>query len=156
MPEIVLNGCMISYREFGSGAVTIGLTSGGCWADDLAALIQTLNHLAPCYVGEYAGCRVMPLLGVKHPHLVKGLMLASCSGCDYPADITGGVDPTDPTEAAQRLAKLMPSAQYHAPVVTEAEWDANFSSSIPYPTTSNFQGERIAPVWRDFIRRMEA
>ena len=286
MPEIVLNGCTISYQEFGSGPVNVVLTPGGrwggyvhrvvatalaqefrvitwdrrntdarsdiviageqseadIWADDLAALIQALN-LAPCYVGEYAGCRVTPLLCVKHPQLVKGLMLAWCSGGDYPAgrlpknfyqaytraalrrgmkgvveinhfaasikqnpgnrerllamdpiefvrqmayweaffntsgdlaiagcrlsddawasidvptSITGGVDPTHPTEAAQRLAKLLPQAQYHAPVVTEAEWDANFSSSIPYPITSNFQGERIAPVWRDFIRRMEA
>jgi hypothetical protein len=50
----------------------------------------------------------------------------------------------------------LPNAQYHDPVTTAAEWDANFSSGIPYPITSNFQGERITPVWRDFIRRTEA
>ena len=54
------------------------------WADDLAALIEALK-LGPCYVGEYAGCRVTPLLCVKYPKLVKGLMLAWCSGGDYPA-----------------------------------------------------------------------
>jgi len=286
MPELVLNGCTISYQEFGSGSVNVVLTPGGrwggyvhrvvatalakdfhvitwdrrntdaradiviagdqsesdIWADDLAALIEALK-LGPCYVGEYAGCRVTPLLCVKYPKLVKGLMLAWCSGGDYPAgrlpknfyqaytraalrggmkavtetnhfaasikqnpgnrerllamnptefirqmayweaffitsgdlpiagcrlsddewasiqvpaSVTGGVDPTHPTAAAQRLAKLLPKAHYNAPIVTEAEWDANFSATIPYPTTSNFQGERIAPVWRDFIRQMEA
>jgi pimeloyl-ACP methyl ester carboxylesterase len=286
MPELQLNGCTISYQEFGSGSVNVVLTPGGrwggyvhrvvatalakdfhvvtwdrrntdaradiviagdqsesdIWADDLAALIEALK-LGPCYVGEYAGCRVTPLLCVKYPKLVKGLMLAWCSGGDYPAgrlpknfyqaytraalrggmkavtetnhfaasikqnpgnrerllamnprefirqmayweaffitsgdlpitgcrlsddewasigvpaSITGGVDPVHPTEAARRLAKLLPNAHYHPPIVTEAEWEANFSDTIPYPTTSNFQGERIAPVWRDFIRRIEA
>jgi 2-hydroxy-6-oxonona-2,4-dienedioate hydrolase len=286
MPEIVLNGCTISYQEFGGGPINVVLTPGGrwggyvqrvvatglardfriitwdrrntdarsdiviagdqseadIWADDLAALIEALK-LAPCYLGEYAGCRTTPLLCAKYPHLVKGLMLAWCSGGEYPAarlpknfyqaytraalrrgmrgvvetshfaasikqnpanrdrllamkptdfirqmaywesffntsgdlpiagcrlsdddwasivvpaSVTGGVDPTHPTEAAQRVARLLPNAQYHDPVTTAAEWDANFSSGIPYPITSNFQGERITPVWRDFIRRTEA
>jgi len=55
------------------------------WADDLAALIRTLG-LAPCYVGEYAGCRTTPLLCLKHPELVKGLMLAWPSGGETPVD----------------------------------------------------------------------
>jgi len=285
MPELVVNGCTISYQEFGSGPINVVLTPGGrwggyvhrvvatalaeecrvitwdrrntdaradiiiagdsseadLWADDLAALIQALK-LGPCYVGEYAGCRVTPLLCVKYPQLVKGLMLAWCSGGDYPAgrlpknfyqaytrvalrrgmagvietnhfaasikqnpgnrdrllkmdarefirqmayweaffitsgdlpiagcrltdeewasikvptSVTGGVDPTHPTEAAQRLARLLPQARYHEPVVTVAEWDANFGGPTPYPITANFQGERIAPVWRNFIRDME-
>jgi pimeloyl-ACP methyl ester carboxylesterase len=285
MPDLVVNGCTISYQEFGSGSVPVVLTPGGrwggyvhrvvatalakefrvitwdrrntdaradiviagdqseadIWADDLAALIEALG-VAPCYVGEYAGCRVAPLLAFKHPQLVRGLMLAWCSGGDYPAgrlpknfyqaytraalrrgmqgvietshfaesikqspgnrerllamnpldfirqmafwesffstsgdlpiagcrlgdaewaaidlpaSITGGVDPTHPTTAAQRLVRLLPRAHYHEPVVTVAQWDANFGGSIPYPTTANFQGELIAPVWRDFIRQME-
>jgi len=55
------------------------------WADDLAALIAALK-LGPCYVGEYAGCRVTPLLCLKHPELVKGLMLAWPSGGEYAAE----------------------------------------------------------------------
>lgn len=55
------------------------------WADDLAALITALK-LGPCYVGEYAGCRVTPLLCLKHPELVKGLMLAWPSGGEYAAE----------------------------------------------------------------------
>src|SRR5262249_53780291 len=55
------------------------------WADDLAALIGALA-LAPCYVGEYAGGRVTPILCAKHPELVKGLMLAWPSGGEYAAE----------------------------------------------------------------------
>src|ERR1051326_2078577 len=55
------------------------------WADDLAALIAALR-LGPCYVGEYAGCRVTPLLCLKYPQLVKGLRLAWPSGGEYAAE----------------------------------------------------------------------
>ena len=210
------------------------------WADDLAALIAALK-LGPCYVGEYAGCRTTPLLAVKYPKLVKGLLLCWLSGGDYPANrlpknfyqqytraalrggmervaqtshfaesiklnpgnrerllamkpidfvrqmayweaffitssdlpiagcrlndkewasinvpatVTGGVDPTHPTEAAQRIAKLLPKAQYHDPVCTLDEWNGSFGQ-VPYPITSDFQGARIAPVWRAFIRQQE-
>lgn len=55
------------------------------WADDLAALIAALR-LGPCYLGEYAGCRTTPLLALKHPALVRGLMLGWISGGEYPAE----------------------------------------------------------------------
>ncbi len=55
------------------------------WADQLAALIQRLD-LGPCYVGEYAGCRTTPLLCLKNPGLVKGLMLAWPSSGEVPAE----------------------------------------------------------------------
>lgn len=128
MPSLTINGCKISYQEFGSGLPVV-LTPGGrwagyvqrtvaaelasdfrvitwdrrnvdggsdmiiegdaseadIWADDLAGLIRALD-LAPCYVGEYAGCRTTPLLCVKHPDTVKGLMLAWPSGGDVPAE----------------------------------------------------------------------
>jgi pimeloyl-ACP methyl ester carboxylesterase len=210
------------------------------WADDLAALITALD-LAPCYVGEYAGCRITPLLCLKHPQLVKGLLLAWPSGGDYaaerlpknfyrqyiraalregmrgvieidrfaasiaqnpanrqrllalepvpfarqmaywaaffdtsgdlpiagcrasaeewasirvPAIVTGGVDPIHPTAVAQKLNALLPNARYHAPVVTIEEWDKLFNV-VPFPQVSDFQGERIAQVWRAFIREIE-
>ncbi|MGH7088469.1 MAG: alpha/beta fold hydrolase [Stellaceae bacterium] len=210
------------------------------WADDLAALIAALG-LAPCYVGEYAGCRTAPILCVRHPRLVKGLMLAWPSGGDVPAarlprnfyqaytraalrrgmagvvetshfaasiglnsgnrdrllamdpiefvrqmgfweaffatsadlpvagcrlgeaewasievpaSVTGGVDPTHPTAAAERLKRLLPRAHYHAPVVEAAEWERIFEHN-PYPVTADFQGERIAPVWRQFLHSIE-
>jgi pimeloyl-ACP methyl ester carboxylesterase len=211
------------------------------WADDLAALIRALD-LAPCYVGEYAGCRTAPLLVLKHPELVKGLLLAWPSGgevaaerlprnfyrqyikaalregmdgvvaldrfaasiahcpanrarllamapADFvrqmayweaffdtsgdlpiagcratakewqtiavPAVVIAGNDAIHPAEAAQHLCRLMPNAQYHAPVVTVDEWEARFGV-LPFPQVSDFQGERIAPVWRAFIQRLEA
>jgi len=55
------------------------------WADQLAGLIRELR-LGPCYVGEYAGCRTTPLLCLKHPEFVKGLMLAWPSGGEVPAE----------------------------------------------------------------------
>jgi hypothetical protein len=39
-------------------------------------------------------------------------------------------------------------------VLTLEEWDAIFPVK-PYPETSNLQGSRIAPVWREFIKRHE-
>jgi pimeloyl-ACP methyl ester carboxylesterase len=72
-----------------------------------------------------------------------------------PAIVTGGVDPIHPTETAQRLHALLPKSQYHEPVVTTDEWDQRFNV-IPFPQVSDFQGERIAPVWRDFIKQLEA
>ncbi len=46
-------------------------------------------------------------------------------------------------------------SHYHDPVVTLDEWDALFNI-VPYPDVSNFQGARIAPVWRHFIEETEA
>ncbi len=210
------------------------------WADDLAGLIEALK-LGPCWVGEYAGCRTTPLLAIKYPKLVKGMLLCWPSGGDYPAarlpknfyqqytraalrrgmqgvietshfadsikqnpanrdvlmamdprefvrqmayweaffitsadlpitgcrlsdaewasitvpaTITGGCDPTHPTAAAQKLHTLMRNSRYHDPVVTPEEWHAVFDPG-PYPKTSDFQGARIAPVWRAFLKDME-
>jgi pimeloyl-ACP methyl ester carboxylesterase len=55
------------------------------WAGQLAGLIRALA-LAPCYVGEYAGCRTTPTLCSRHPELIKGLMLAWPSGGEVPAE----------------------------------------------------------------------
>jgi 2-hydroxy-6-oxonona-2,4-dienedioate hydrolase len=222
------------------------------WADDLAALIKALR-LAPCYLGEYAGCRTSPLMCFKHPTLIKGMMLAFPSGGDVPADrlprtmyrpyiraamragmkavvetkfpvgrdaqfglplsqdpdkqnpanherllamkplhftrqmaywesffttsadlpivgcrlseeewasiqlpaiITGGADPIHPTDAARKLHRLLPNSVYHEPVVSLEEWN-NIFGKVPYPEVADFQGERIAPVWREFVKKME-
>lgn len=224
-----------------SGVVIAGDQSeADMWADDLAALIDALR-LGPCYVGEYAGCRTVPLLCLKRPELVKGLMLGWVSGGEYPSErlpknfyraytraalrremqgvietnhfaasikqnpanrdvllamkpiefvrqmgyweaffntsgdlpvtgcratedewrtittpaiVTGGVDPVHPTAAAEKLHSLLPNCAYHKPVVTIEEWDAVFGVH-PYPITSNLQGERLAPIWRDFIKQQE-
>lgn len=75
-----------SNTDGGSGIVLEGvLSEADLWSDQLAGLIRALD-LAPCYVGEYAGCRTTPLLCVKYPQLVKGLMLAWPSGGEVPAE----------------------------------------------------------------------
>ena len=230
-----------SNTDGGSSVVIEGEGSeADLWADQLARLIRALG-IAPAYVGEYAGCRTTPLLCLKHPELVKGLMLAWPSGGDVPAErlprtmyrpyirlalrdgmaavadtpmfaasidknpenrerllaipprafvrqmayweaffntsgdlptagcraseeewasidipamVTGGNDPVHPTEAAERIHRLLPRASYHDPVVTRQEWDGIFNK-VPYPVVSDLQGARIAPVWRGFIERIE-
>jgi hypothetical protein len=89
------------------------------------------------------------------------LPVAGCRASDdewrsiqAPAIVTGGVDPVHPTDAAQRLHSLLPNCIYHDPVVTEKEWNAIFGVR-PYPMTSNLQGQRLAPVWRDFVKQRE-
>jgi pimeloyl-ACP methyl ester carboxylesterase len=210
------------------------------WADDLASLIKGLD-LGPCYLGEYAGCRTSPLVCLRYPGLVKGLMLAWPSGgekpaqrvprvmyqtytraalrsgmkgvvetphfsrsieCNaanrdallaadptrfvrqmaywqaffnttgdlpiagciatadewasirVPASVTGGCDPIHPTEAAERLHRLLPNSQYHDPVIPLDEFLTVFGVR-EYPVVSDLQGQRIAPVWREFIARTE-
>jgi pimeloyl-ACP methyl ester carboxylesterase len=71
-----------------------------------------------------------------------------------PAIVTGGVDPIHPIAVAQRIHRLLPNCRYHDPVVTEQEWNAIFGK-VPYPKVADLQGERIAPVWRAFIRQIE-
>jgi len=284
MPDLLINGCKIHYRDIGAG-VPVVVTPGGrwggyvqrviaaelaktcrvitwdrrntdaqadimiageqseaeIWADDLAALISALK-LGPCYVGEYAGCRVTPLLCLKHPQMVKGLMLAWPSGGEYaaerlpksfyrqyiraalrqgmagvakidrfarsieqrpenrarllgmqsyafvrqmafwesffltstdlpiagctasadelasiktPAIVIGGNDPIHPTEVAKNLHAVMHNCRYHDPVATPEEW-AKIFNVIPFPQVSDWQGQRIAPLWREFIRQLES
>ena len=231
-----------SNTEGGASVVVQGDGSeADLWADQLAALIRELG-IAPCYVGEYAGCRTSPLLCLKHPELVRGLMLAwpsggevaaerlprsiyrpyiqaalrhgmeavaetplfaasirrnpanrnrllamephrfvrqrayweaffttsgdlPTAGCraseaqwasiEVPAVVTGGCDPVHPTEAAERIHRLLPNARYHDPVMTRAVWDSVFNV-VPYPEVSDLQGARIAPVWRSFIAQTES
>jgi pimeloyl-ACP methyl ester carboxylesterase len=80
---------------------------------------------------------------------------AQWSSISVPAIVTGGNDPVHPTVCAQRIHKLIPNSQYHEPVVTFEEWSKLFGV-VHYPIVSDLQGQRIAPVWRDFIRRAES
>jgi pimeloyl-ACP methyl ester carboxylesterase len=80
---------------------------------------------------------------------------ADWSSIKVPAIVTGGNDPVHPTACAQRMHMLLPNSQYHDPVVTSEEWSKLFGI-VHYPIVSNLQGERIAPIWREFIRRAES
>jgi hypothetical protein len=72
-----------------------------------------------------------------------------------PAIVIGGNDPIHPTRVAQKLHALLPNSRYHNPVVTSEEWSRLFNV-VPFPQVSDFQGERLAPIWGDFIRQMES
>ncbi|MGH7091581.1 MAG: alpha/beta fold hydrolase, partial [Stellaceae bacterium] len=71
-----------------------------------------------------------------------------------PTIVIGGVDPIHPSNAGERLRRLLPNAELHPPVVTLEEWGGLFGK-VPYPQVADFQGSRIAPVWRDFLRKVE-
>ncbi len=71
------------------------------WADELASLLRELD-LAPAYLGGWsAGCRVALLAAIRHPEVVRGLLLGW---------VTGG------QEAAQRLAH-----EYYGQFIEAAE-----------------------------------
>ena len=75
-------------RNCGASDIVIGgeLSEQEIWADDLAQLIKQLG-LAPAYSGGWsAGCRVSLLLAMRHPEVVKGLLLGWVTGGQYAAD----------------------------------------------------------------------
>jgi hypothetical protein len=89
------------------------------------------------------------------------LVTAGCRATDedwssitVPAIVTGGIDPVHPPECAKRIYDLLPNSEYQDPVVTHEEWD-NLFGFVHYPIVSDLQGKRIAPVWREFIKRTE-
>jgi 2-hydroxy-6-oxonona-2,4-dienedioate hydrolase len=151
-----------SNTDGGSSVVIDGADSeADLWADQLASLIRKLE-LGPCYIGEYAGCRTTPLACLKHPHLVKGLMLAWPSGGEVPAerlprnmyrpymraalrDGMAGVIETPMFAATirknpsnrQRLLAMEPR-----PFVRQmAYWEAFFTTSADLPTAGCRAGE---------------
>lgn len=144
-----------SNTDGASSVVLEGAASeADVWSEQLAALIRALG-LAPCYVGEYAGCRTSPLLCVEHPELVKGLMLAWPSGGEVPAErlpkniyrpymraaLRGGMQAVaeTPMFAASILqnpsnrARLL-AAEPLAFVRQMAFWEAYFTTSADLPT----------------------
>lgn len=59
------------------------------WADDLAELVRQLG-IAPAYLGGgSAGCRVTLAAAVRHPTVVRGLLLFQASGGPYTAQNLG-------------------------------------------------------------------
>ena len=71
-----------------------------------------------------------------------------------PAVVTSGADPMHPPAVGQRIHKLLANSRYCDPVVSLEEWDKVFNV-LPYPKVADLQGERIAPVWREFIAANE-
>ena len=55
------------------------------WADDLYALMQSLNALPAYFGGSSAGARLSMLMRRRHPEAVKGLLLMRVTGGDFAA-----------------------------------------------------------------------
>lgn len=75
--------CVIyDRRNCGESDIVIGgeKSEQEIWANELAGLIKALE-IGPAYVGGWsAGCRVALLTAVRHPELVKGLLLGWVTG----------------------------------------------------------------------------
>ena len=116
------NRCFIyDRRNCGESDVLIAgeASEQEIWADELALLIEKLG-IAPAYVGGWsAGCRVALLTAIRHPEVVRGLLLGWVTG--------GGV-------AAQRLAE-----QYYGQFIGAAQ-KGGMQAVIETP----FFGERVA------------
>jgi pimeloyl-ACP methyl ester carboxylesterase len=89
------------------------------WADELASLLRHLD-LSPAYLGGWsAGCRVALLTAIRHPEVVRGLLLGWVTG--------GGV-------AAERLAH-----QYYGQFIEAAK-----QGGMQAVAETQFFAERIA------------
>jgi pimeloyl-ACP methyl ester carboxylesterase len=77
-------------RNTGASDLYLGKPSEQAqWADDLANLLRRLN-LAPAWLlGGSAGARVSYLTAVRHPDVVRGLVLWSVSGGTYGSQYLG-------------------------------------------------------------------
>jgi pimeloyl-ACP methyl ester carboxylesterase len=75
-------------RNCGASDVSIGgeVSEYEVWADDLAALLRQLDA-APAFVGgASSGCRLSLLVAMRHPEVVRGLLLWRATGGQYAAN----------------------------------------------------------------------
>jgi pimeloyl-ACP methyl ester carboxylesterase len=75
-------------RNCGASDVSIGgeVSEYEVWADDLAALLQEVGA-APAFVGgASSGCRLSLLVAMRHPEVVRGLLLWRVTGGQYAAN----------------------------------------------------------------------
>ncbi len=121
-------------RNTGASDLYLGRTSEQMqWADDLADLLRRLG-LAPAWLlGGSAGSRVSYLTAVRHPDVVRGLVLWSVSGGAYASQYLG--------------------FNYHVPFITAA-----LAAGMDGVAATAFFSERIAanPANADALRSIDA
>jgi pimeloyl-ACP methyl ester carboxylesterase len=107
-------------RNTGASDLYLGKASEqNRWADDLAELLRQLD-LAPAWLlGGSAGARVSYLTAVRHPEVVRGLVLWSVSGGPYASQFLG--------------------FNYHVPYITAA-----LAGGMAAVAATPFYAERIA------------
>src|SRR6202021_596300 len=59
------------------------------WADDAALLVEHLGLGSVVFIGGSAGSRVAYLAAIRHPQVVRGLVLWSVSGGGYSSQLLG-------------------------------------------------------------------
>src|ERR1700723_864388 len=72
------------------------------WADDAALLVEHLGLGSVIFIGGSAGARVAYLAPIRHPQVVRGLILWSVSGGGYSSQLLGYQYHTPYIEAAVR------------------------------------------------------
>jgi pimeloyl-ACP methyl ester carboxylesterase len=97
---------VILWDRRNTGAADVYIDGRGSeqeiWSDDLAGLLKHLD-VAPAWVaGGSAGCRVSLLAAIRHPEVVKGLVLWSASGGAYGSTFLGYTYHVPYVEAARR------------------------------------------------------
>ena len=241
--SINYRGIIYDRRNTGDSDVFIAgeATEAEIWADDLAELIRQLG-IAPTYLCEYAGCRTTLLLAIRHPELVKALLLgwpasgkeaakglglriygqfieaaekggmdavvntdwkftfveglaenpssrdrllamdvqefihvmrrwhsAFTEGADLsiagmpateeqvasiqaPTMIVSGDDDVHTLATAQKLHRLIPNSEHHAPPIPGDEWKKARGTLL----APQLQAQTAAPIFLDFLQRLEA
>jgi pimeloyl-ACP methyl ester carboxylesterase len=150
------------YRQYIRAALRQGM-AGVVEVDRFAGSIKhrSENRLRLLDMQPYAFVRQMAFW--ESFFLTSGdLPIAGCTASidefasiKSPAIVIGGNDSIHPTEVAKSLHAIMPDCRYHDPVMTREEWTKIFNV-IPFPQVSDLQGQRIGPLWREFIRQLES
>jgi pimeloyl-ACP methyl ester carboxylesterase len=74
-------------RNCGASEVSIGgeVSEYEVWADDLAELLRQLGGTPAFVGGASSGCRLSLLVAMRHPEVVRGLLLWRVTGGEYAA-----------------------------------------------------------------------
>ena len=71
-----------------------------------------------------------------------------------PTVIVAGNDEVHTLTAAQNLHRLLPQSEFHDPPISTDEWDRLWVG--PPEDLARVRAERAAPIFREFLARVEA